>query len=261
MENYEVTLDLFKGPLDLLLYLVRKDEISVRDIEISRITDQYLGYIEIMKSLNLTIAGEFLVMATVLMRLKAAELLPQDERAAGAEGDDFIDREKLIRQIEEYERYKKAADKLRRLEDENLGTFYRAGPEHVAFSHEDFLAQKDVEIYDLLVAFKAVMEEAKKELVYYMEADNVTIDDRIEHIMAIIADKRQCLFSGLFLDDRRKIVIVVTFIKMGHIGFRQEGDLAEISIYERDPDEIGDLGPALHAPLPEEPPEPGPGPV
>jgi len=240
--NYEVQLDLFKGPLDLLLYLIRKEEISIREIEISKITNQYMAYIEMMKELNLELAGEFLVMAAILMRLKAHELLPQEERDKAALDDDFIDREKLIRQIEEYERFKSIADLLKEKEDENFGSFYRSAPEGVSFSADDFLAQKDVELYDLLIAFRQVVENAKKTPVYFMEADHITIDDRIERVMAVIADLKQVPFTRLFEDDNRKIVMVVTFmailelIKMGHIGFRQDAFLSDILVYEKTPE-------------------------
>jgi segregation and condensation protein A len=235
---YEVNLELFKGPLDLLLYLVRKEEISIRDIQVSKITDQYLAYLEVMKDLDLDIAGEFLVMAAVLMRLKARELLPQSEREKLEDDPDFIDREKLIKQIEEYERFKKVAEALREREEENFGVFYRARPETLDQAPEDFLAQKNVEIYDLILAFKDLMENAKKTPMYYMAADNVTIDDRIEHVMSIIGECRQSPFTDLFKDDPRKIVLVVTFmailelIKMGHISFKQDAFLGEILITE-----------------------------
>jgi segregation and condensation protein A len=237
---YEVELELFKGPLDLLLYLVRKEEINIRDIEISKITDQYLSYLDVMKELNLDIAGEFLVMAAILMRLKARELLPQSEREKLEDDPDFIDREKLIKQIEEYERFKKVAEMLRDREDENYGVFYRAKPETVEQTADDFLAQKDVEIYDLILAFKRLMESAKNEKIYYMAADQVTIDDRIEHVMAMVAEHKQLPFTKLFEDDKRKLVMVVTFmailelVKMNHITFRQDEFLGEIMIVEKE---------------------------
>ena len=237
---YEVELELFKGPLDLLLYLVRKEEISIREIQVAKITDQYLAYLEVMKDLNLDVAGEFLVMAAILMRLKARELLPQSEREKMEDDPDFIDREKLIKQIEEYERFKKIAEMLKDREDENFGVFYRPKPEMIEQTTDDFLAQKDVEIYDLILAFKRLMETAKSETVYYMEADQVTIDDRIEHVMALIAESKELPFTKLFEDDRRKLVMVVTFmailelIKMGHITFKQSEFLGEIMLAENE---------------------------
>jgi segregation and condensation protein A len=237
--NYEVQLDLFRGPLDLLLYLVKKEEIRIRDIEISKITDQYLQYLEIMKTLNLDIAGEFIVMAAILLRIKAQELLPVSEREKLAEGDDFIDREKLIAQMEEYARFKRVAESLREREDENLGTFYRSQPEKVPFTADDFLEQKEVQIYDLIMVFKRVLETARKEPVYFLEADNVTIDDRIDHVLSLVQEHKQLLFADLFEDDCRRIVLVVTFmavlelIKMDYIGLRQEEFLGDIVVYEK----------------------------
>jgi len=237
--NYEVQLDLFKGPLDLLLYLVKKEEISIRDIEISKITDQYIQYLEVMKTLNLEIAGEFIVMAAMLLRIKAQELLPVSEREKLAEGDDYIDREKLIAQMEEYARFKKIAGSLRGMEDENFGSFYRPLAEKVPFTADDFLEQKEVQIYDLIMVFKRVLESANKEPLYYLEADNVTIDDRIDHVLSLVQEQKQLRFTDLFKDDQRKIVLVVTFmavlelIKMGYIGLRQEEFLGDIVVYEK----------------------------
>jgi chromatin segregation and condensation protein Rec8/ScpA/Scc1 (kleisin family) len=237
---YEVDLELFKGPLDLLLYLIRKDEISIREIQISRITDQYMAYIQAMQELDLDLAGDFLVMAAILMRLKARELLPQSEREKLEDDPDFIDRDKLIKQIEEYEQFKQIANSLKEREEENFGAYYRSKPEGITFNADDFLAQKDVEIYDLLVAFKRVMETAKQAPQYYMEADNVTIDDRIEHVLSQITEHKSLPFSKLFSDDPRKIVLVVTFmailelIRMQLVSFSQEDDLGEIWINEKE---------------------------
>ncbi|MBL8026705.1 MAG: segregation/condensation protein A [Fibrobacteres bacterium] len=242
---YEVDLELFKGPLDLLLYLIRKDEISIREIEISRITDQYMAYIQALQELDLDLAGDFLVMAAVLMRLKARELLPQSEREKLDDDPDFIDREKLIKQIEEYEQFKQIATTLKEREEENFGSFYRSKAEGITFSADDFLAQKDVEIYDLLIAFKRVMETAKQAPQYYMEADNVTIDDRIESVLSQITESKTLPFSKLFEDDPRKIVLVVTFmailelIRMQLISFSQDSDLGEIWISEKEQSEDG----------------------
>jgi segregation and condensation protein A len=240
---YEVNLDLFKGPLDLLLYLVRKAEIDIKDIEVCRITDQYLEHLELMKALDLDVAGEFIVMAAILMRLKARELLPQEEREALEQEEDFIDREKLIAQLQEHERFKQAAAGLRRREEENFGAFYRAAREPVVYTADDYLGRQDVEIYDLMLAFKKIVDEAKKSPSYFMAADNVTIDDRIERVVSVVTEKKRVPFAELFADDQRKIVIVVTFMailelsKMGIIAFTQETHLDEITVFETDPEE------------------------
>ncbi len=237
---YEVSLELFKGPLDLLLYLIRKDEISVREIEISKITEQYMSYIQAMQELDLDLAGDFLVMAAILMRLKARELLPQNERELLDSDPDFIDREKLIKQIEEYEKFRQIADTLKEKEEENFGAYYRTKAEGITYSADDFLNQRDVEIYDLLMAFKRVVEAAKQAPQYYMEADNVTIDDRIEKVLSLVSERKMVSFSQLFEDDSRKIVLVVTFmailelIRMQLITFKQENDLDEIWVGEKE---------------------------
>ena len=238
--NYEVELDLFRGPLDLLLYLVRKEELSIREIPLSRICDQYMEYLDLMKELNLEIAGDFIVMAAILMRLKAHELLPQEVRDKLDKDDDFIDREKLIRQIEEYEQFKNIARSLREKEEENYGVFYRPRSEVLEATLDDFYDQKDVEVYDLILCFRKMLESAKEKPVYFMEADNITIDDRIEKVLSIIGDKKRVPFAALFEDDQRKIVMVVTFmallelVRMRYISFEQDNWLGDIVVFERE---------------------------
>jgi segregation and condensation protein A len=236
---YEVNLGFFTGPLDLLLYLVRKEEVPIRDIEISKICDQYVAYLEAMRELDLDVAGEFLVMAAVLMRIKANELLPKSERETLADDPDFIDREKLLRQIEEYEKFKNVSRDLRGLEEENFGAYYRATPEESPFSADAFLEGREVEVFDLIMAFKRVLDGASKAPEYFMEADNVTIDDRIEFVMGRVGDGKRTRFADLFAHDPRKIVIVVTFmailelIKMRYLWFTQDGHLGDIWLVER----------------------------
>ena len=125
MADYRVNLDIFAGPLDLLLYLVRKEEVDIYDISIAKITDQYIQYIEILKSLDIDLAGDFLVMAATLMQIKSAMLLPKAEPESGLPGEDNLDdpRAELIRQLLEYKKFKDAANLLNAAADEQQERF------------------------------------------------------------------------------------------------------------------------------------------
>ncbi|MHC4147778.1 MAG: segregation/condensation protein A [Planctomycetota bacterium] len=158
MADYRVNLDIFAGPLDLLLYLVRKEEVDIYDIHIAKITDQYIRYIEMLKSLDIDLAGDFLVMAATLMQIKSAMLLPKAEPDQLGD-DDFSDpRTELIRQLLEYKKFKDAANLLNAAADEQKERFPRPGTivEHLRPDAEPEFDIEQVSIWDLLEAFDLV---------------------------------------------------------------------------------------------------------
>jgi len=240
--EYEVRLDLFEGPLDLLLYLVNRAEVNIVDIRVSEIAAQYLAYLDIMRDLSVDVAGEYLHMAATLVRLKARELLPDQapEVLEGVDGE-IYDREQLVAALLEYKKFKEAAGALKSIEARNFG----ASPRGMAEDVESFDAPADggvvlgdVSIFDLISAFKSVMERAiDEDPRHLVEADDCRIDDRIEHIVALLGDiGREARFAELFADDRRRIALVVTFmailelVKMRRIRFRQEEAFGEIFV-------------------------------
>lgn len=160
MADYRVNLDIFAGPMDLLLYLVRKEEVDIYDISISKITDQYIRYIEMLKSLDIDLAGDFLVMAATLMQIKSAMLLPKTESESGQLGEDELDdpRAELIRQLLEYKKYKDAANLLNAAADEQKERFPRPGTivEQLKPTAEPEVDIEQVSIWDLLEAFDTV---------------------------------------------------------------------------------------------------------
>lgn len=160
MADYRVNLDIFAGPMDLLLYLVRKEEVDIYDISISKITDQYIRYIEMLKSLDIDLAGDFLVMAATLMQIKSAMLLPKAESESGQLGEDELDdpRAELIRQLLEYKKYKDAANLLNAAADEQKERFPRPGTivEQLKPTAEPEVDIEQVSIWDLLEAFDTV---------------------------------------------------------------------------------------------------------
>ncbi|MCL2220208.1 MAG: segregation/condensation protein A [Chitinispirillia bacterium] len=248
-QEYEVHLDLFDGPLDLLLYLVHKAEVNIVDIKVSEIAEQYIGYLDVMRDLNIDVAGEYLNMAATLVRLKARELLP-DSPPEEFDGGEFgiSNREQLIAMMLEYEKYKLAGGTLKEFETRTFGAYARGRAEDA----EGLMAPADegdgvilgsVSIFDLITAFKNMMERVASEVDanHVVVVDNCRIDDRIEHILTVISDiGREMRFEELFADDQRKIALVVTFmallelVKMRQIKFRQESAFGEIFVIRSD---------------------------
>ena len=242
-QPYQIKLDIFEGPLDLLLYLVTKDEVDIKDIQVSRVCQQFLEYLDLMKEINVDIAGEYLVMAATLIRLKARELLPQEETSELLENEEIISREQLIAQLAEYKKFKEAANDLKKRENIQLGTFYKAMPEKIEWEEE--FEEKGVEagIFDLLSAFKKILEQTPAETSHHVLFNNIKLDDRIEAVISYIADHPQAKFEELFGEHRSRMMVVVTFmailelIKMEYIAIRQETQFGQIWVYKREPGE------------------------
>jgi chromatin segregation and condensation protein Rec8/ScpA/Scc1 (kleisin family) len=240
--GYEVRLPVFEGPLDLLLYLVEKNELDLKTISIAAVTDQYLAYLEELRKTDLGDAGEFLVMAARLMRLKARELLPAVEKDELEEMEYQLDRQALIAQMLEYQKFKEAARVLRTVEERHFGAFPRGRPERPEGSSREGLAEADSEagIYDLLSAFRSVVSQRPSIPVHEVEIDDVTIEDRMQHVETELLESGSRLFDDLFATDPRRIAKVVTFMavlelcKLDRIGLRQNHALGAIWVYARD---------------------------
>jgi segregation and condensation protein A len=239
-QEYEVQLELFEGPLDLLLYLVNKSEVSIVDISVSEIVTQYLKYLDMIRDLNIDVASEYLHMAATLIRLKARELLPQQEGEELLEEDGIYNREQLIQQLLEYKKFKEAAGTLKVFESEQFGSYVRGKAEVLENTGDgDDVDLGNLSIFDILSAFKRILERAKDEVPEFkhvVNIDNVKIDDKIEHILSKLSDSEEVPFEDLFLGDYRKIVLVVTFmailelVKMQQIRFRQEENFGPIFV-------------------------------
>jgi segregation and condensation protein A len=244
-DKYEVKLDLFEGPLDLLLYLVTKAEVDITQISVAAITDQYLQYLDVMRDLNIDVAAEYLHMAATLIRIKARELLPdenKDEVLPGEEG--IYNREQLIAQLLEFKKFKEAAYSLRGFEAHQAGSHGRGTVEEIVpgtATDEVFIG--NVTVIDLFEAFRRILERAGREdPSHVVRRSDVRIDDRIERIFSALGETgAEIAFEELFKDDLRKMVIVVTFmallelIKMQEIQFRQEKQFGGIFVSRRDP--------------------------
>ena len=203
-------LEIFEGPLDLLLYLIRKNEVEISDIPIQKITEQYLKYIELMKMLDLDIAGEFLAMAATLMHIKSRFLLPPEER--GEEEEEEEDpRWDLVRQLLEYKRFKEAAASFHQLEVKQEKFYPRRSAPPPPKPPGD-LPLEEVELFELLDAFSQVLSEAEKRQPAEFEPDNFTLEDGRRRVMDRINETSPLEFRRLFERGEPRTRIVVVFL-------------------------------------------------
>jgi len=204
----KIKIPVFEGPFDLLLHLIRENKIDIYDIPISLITSQYLEYIEIMKELNLEIAGDFLVMAATLIQIKSRMLLPPDEEAPSEDQED--PRRELVQRLLEYQRYKEAALDFRTKEDEWLKVFHR---EPLSDEEEGELYLFDLSLFDLLDAFRNILDKAPSEMVSITK-EILTVKNRMSIIMEIIEEHEAVRFEDLFKEGITRIHLIVTFLAL-----------------------------------------------
>lgn len=211
--DYKVKLEIFEGPLDLLLYLVKRDEIDVYDISIERIARQYLEYLQAFKELNIDVAGEFIVMAANLIYLKSRSLLPVDQQPPEEDAEEDDPRWDLIRQLIEYKKFKEAAGQLhvRELEQERI--FAREGT--ASLVSEGPLRLEEVGIFQLINAFQTVIKrvEARQDM-QEIFGEHFNVSDKIEVILQRVSDGASVRFSDLFGSVVSRIEVVVTFLAL-----------------------------------------------
>lgn len=213
--DYKIRLEVFEGPLDLLLFLVRKDEIDIYDVSLELITNQFLAYIDAAVELDLELAGEFFVMAATLIYIKSRELLPLDLQPPGAEEDeDESDpRWELIRQLIEYKKYKDAAGELHQRELKQEGVFPRRSPVPVEALKPPPLGA--VSIADLLKAFDKVLDRVRKATeIRDVVDENHTVADKIRFIAGAVSGSRTLDFADLFRPEASRVEMVVTFLAL-----------------------------------------------
>jgi len=210
--SYKLKLDLYEGPLDLLLYLVKKNDIDIGDIPIVEITEQYLEYIEMMKMLDLDIVGDFLVMAATLMQIKSKMLLPPDPQET--EEEDIDPRDELARRLLEYKKFKEIADSLQDKELARKDFVSRV----VDVEEKKQLKEDAKEIYveanlfDLINALSQALNNVPKDIVHKIDKEEFTVDQKIHDILHLLFDETTILLSALFQRSRSKMEIVVTFL-------------------------------------------------
>ena len=209
---YKIKLPEFEGPMDLLLHLIKENKVDIYDIPISLITGQYLEYIEIMKELDLEIAGEFLVMAATLIQIKSRMLLPPDEEAPPDELED--PRLELVQRLLEYQAFKDAASILKEKEDERLKIFGR--PPEVPAEEETLLPELylfDVNLFDLLAAFKKLLVNAPPEM-RTITRETLTVKDKMMHIVDMLENIESIRFEELFKESFTRVQLIVTFLAL-----------------------------------------------
>ncbi len=236
--EYKVKLDVFEGPLDLLLYLIKRDEVDIYEISIERITKQYLDYIGAFQLLNIELAGEFIVMAANLLYIKSRMLLPVDQQMAEEDAEEDDPRWELIRQLIEYKKFKEAANALREREahQENLFARIPATPE-LAPDAANLLVE-EVGIFDLIRAFQNILKRRtpKEEDLREIFEENFTVGDKIDHVLRLISSGVSLKFEEMFPERASRTEIVVTFlamlelIRMKQLRVRQDQHFSEIWI-------------------------------
>ncbi|MEW5842916.1 MAG: segregation/condensation protein A [Bacteroidota bacterium] len=233
---YKISLKEFEGPLDLLLFFLKRDELDIYDIPISRITKEFMEYLHLLEQLDLEVAGDFILMAATLMQIKVKMLLPREIDEKGEEIDPRAD---LVRALLEYKRYKEMSEELSFMEATMRTYNYRGNfdsDNKETPTNYDVLL-KNISIYDLIKAFKKALLDRPAEPVHQIKKWNVTIDEQMEYIMGKISENNNVSFIELMLDIRDKIRIVVTFIAMlemvkaGSIGLRESLNLNDFIIY------------------------------
>jgi segregation and condensation protein A len=215
MDEYRVDLDVFAGPLDLLLYLVRKEEVDIYDIPIARITEQYIHYIEIMQVLDIDLAGDFLVLAATLMEIKSAMLLPQTDAEAGQQTDIQDPRAELVRQLLEYKRIKDAANLLADAAEQRQQRFTR--PDAILSSLKKNDAEPEVDldqvsIWTLLEAFDSIMKATGNLADYSHIADETPIDLYQIEILHRLQTEGPMTFEKVFQDKTNRLVMIGLFL-------------------------------------------------
>jgi len=230
--SYKVCLDVFEGPLDLLLYLVRKEEIDIYDIPITRITEQYLQMLNLMEILDLEVAGDFLVMAATLMQIKSRMLLPPDPSEAEVEEAD--PRAELVRRLLEYKAYKEAAEQLRGFEYQRSQVFSRSGVEIA--DDDGQMLKTGISLFDLLSAFSKSLANLPRQPYFEVYKDEFSVAEKVHEIFHRLAKDPIIYFSSLVKMARNKSEIITVFlallelIRLNEVLVAQDRDFGEIQI-------------------------------
>lgn len=209
---YQIDLDSFKGPLDLLLHLIQKHEMDIYDIPIAEITAQYLATIEVMKSLNLDLAGEFLVMAATLLHIKSRMLLPRDEEETAEEAE-LDPRAELVQRLLEYQRYRDAAISLEALPILGRDVFVSSPQEPEGDEDED-AEWEPVGLFELVAAFRQLIQDNGEESVHEISRERLSVTDRINQILASLGERGSLAFGDLLPGVVGRNEVVVTFLAM-----------------------------------------------
>jgi segregation and condensation protein A len=216
MSEYKVQFEVFEGPLDLLLYLIKKEEVDIYAVNLTKLATQFIEYIDLMRAFDLEVAGEFLVMASTLMYIKSRELLPVDQQVAVEAEDEGEDpRWELIRQLVEYKKFKDAAAALQTLEARQENVYPRL-PVKIEFAAEAAPAKSEAGIFDLLNAVNSVLKRFQEKTAGSREIyeDKWTVSEKIEFVLKIISERGSVRFAGLFETAANRAEVICTFLAL-----------------------------------------------
>ena len=238
-DAYRIKLDSFEGPLDLLIHLIRTNEVNVYDIPIALITEQYLSFITLMQELNLDVAGEFLVMAATLIHIKSRTLLPRPDPSQD-DGPEEDPREALVRRLLEHQKYKAAAELLHDRETVRSAQFMRPDARVADAAGDEYEPELEVDLFSLLAAFKGVLERANRRPHMALPPEQLSLEGRIQQLLDRLSETEACGFEDLFADgDGSRPFIIVTFlallemIRLKLIRVFQSGGFGPIRVYKR----------------------------
>lgn len=238
LPEYPVKLQNFEGPLDLLLYLIRKNEIDVYDIPIVLVTDQYLAYLDLMQELDLDVAGEFLVMAATLIHIKSRTLVPRIETAED-ESEEEDPRDALVRRLLEHQKFKAAAELLHERETVRSAQWTRPDGRIEDIAGQPFERELEVDLFSLLQAFQTVLARARERPPLAVPERRVSVEARIEQLLDRLSDTEACGFEDLFAEHEGRPDLITTFlallemIRLKLIRVFQSGPFEPIRVYKR----------------------------
>jgi segregation and condensation protein A len=239
-DAFPVKLSNFEGPLDLLLHLIKKNEVSIHDIPIALITAQYLEAIALLQELDLDVAGEFLVMAATLIHIKSKMLLPRPETAAGVAGEAEEDpRDALVRRLLEHQKFKAAAGLLHEREQLRAAQWQRPDERVAAIAGDDYEPELEVDLFSLLNAFQAVVQRLKQRPKVLLPPEEIPVEARIDQLLARLSETEACGFDDLFADIQDRAGLIVTFlallemIRLKLVRVFQSGSFGPIRVYKR----------------------------
>jgi segregation and condensation protein A len=245
MGEYKVQFEVFEGPLDLLLYLIKKEEVDIYEVNLTRLATQFIEYVEVMRLLDLDLAGEFLVMTSTLMYIKSRELLPKDQQAQNVEEDEGEDpRWELIRQLVAYKKFKDAAAHLQVREIEQEHVFPRIPVQQEA-SAAPVPARGEASLFDLINAVTDVLKRiASREGPREIFEDKWTVSEKIEHLVKLTSERTSVKFSELFLAANTRAEVICTFlallelIRLKQLICAQSEDFGDIDINRARPQPV-----------------------
>lgn len=239
LDSIQLKLQSFEGPLDLLVHLIKKNQMNVYDIQISVITKQYLEYLNLLQELNLDVASDFLVMAATLIHIKSKMLLPRPETAAGDPGEEEDPRDMLVRRLLEHQKFKAAAELLHDKETLRSAQWGRPDSRIEEIAGDDYEPEFEVDLFTLLSAFKQVLERARERPPVVLPGEEIPIEKRIDQLLERLSETEACGFEDLFDDVATRGDMIVTFlamlemIRLKLIRVFQAGGVGAIRIYKR----------------------------